>query len=181
MSGFNAPYRPGWDCHGLPIEIKVDQELGAKKAQMSAAQFRLRCRSYAEKYVEIQRKGFKRLGVLGEWDKPYLTMEADYQATIAQAFVQFLEKGYVYRGLKPVHYCISCKTALAEAEVEYGERRSPSIYVKYALLDDPAPARPCTERPQGVRPHLDDDAVDASGQHGRGVPSQVHLHGCRER
>ena len=142
MSGFNAPYRPGWDCHGLPIEIKVDQELGAKKAQMSAAQFRLRCRSYAEKYVEIQRKGFKRLGVLGEWDKPYLTMEADYQATIAQAFVQFLEKGYVYRGLKPVHYCISCKTALAEAEVEYEERRSPSIYVKYALLDDPAQLDP---------------------------------------
>ncbi len=142
MSGFNSPYRPGWDCHGLPIEIKVDQELGAKKVEMSESQFRLRCRRYAEKYVELQRKGFKRLGVLGEWDKPYLTMESGYQATIAQAFVRFLEKGYVYRGLKPVHYCISCKTALAEAEVEYENRLSHSVYVKYSLLDDPAKLDP---------------------------------------
>ncbi len=138
LAGFNVPYRPGWDCHGLPIEIKVDQELGKKKAAMSEAEFRLRCRKYAEKFVEIQRQGFRRLGVLGEWKKPYLTMDTEYQATIAQAFVEFLEKGYVYRGLKPVHYCISCRTALAEAEVEYKERQSPSIYVKYRLRSDPA-------------------------------------------
>ena len=136
LAGFNVPFRPGWDCHGLPIEIKVDQELGARKAALSEAEFRRHCRRYAEKYVEIQRRGFKRLGVLGEWEKPYLTMQPGYQAKIAQAFVEFLEKGFVYRGLKPVHYCISCQTALAEAEVEYEERQSPSVYVKYRLLDE---------------------------------------------
>jgi isoleucyl-tRNA synthetase len=138
MAGFDAPYVPGWDCHGLPIEIKVDSELGARKAQMSVAQIRRECRKYAEKYVELQRQGFKRLGVFGRWDQPYLTMSAQYQSVIAGAFVEFLDRGYVYKGLKPVHWCIRDHTALAEAEVEYANHSSPSIWVRFALTSDAA-------------------------------------------
>jgi len=138
LAGFNAPYLPGWDCHGLPIEINVDKELGARKAQMSTGEIRQACRRYAEKYVGLQRQDFTRLGVFGEWEKPYLTMDPEYEALTAEAFLEFLEQGYVYRGLKPVYWCISDKTALAEAEVEYEDHRSRSIYVKYAVLTDPA-------------------------------------------
>jgi isoleucyl-tRNA synthetase len=138
MAGFDAPYVPGWDCHGLPIEIRVDGELGSRKAQMSAKEIRTACRRYAEKYVDLQRKDFKRLGVLGRWDDPYLTMSAQYQSVIAGAFVEFLDKGYIYKGLKPVHWCISCRTALAEAEVEYENHSSPSIWVRFPLVSDPA-------------------------------------------
>src|SRR5574337_535838 len=116
LAGFNVPFLPGWDCHGLPIEINVDKELGPKKAKMSVGEIRQACRRYAEKFVDIQRNDFRRLGVIGEWSRPYLTMEPEYEALIAEAFVRFLEEGYVYRGLKPVYWCISCKTALAEAE-----------------------------------------------------------------
>jgi isoleucyl-tRNA synthetase len=138
MAGFDSPYVPGWDCHGLPIEIKVDSELGGKKAKMSAADIRRECRKYAEKFIDIQRKDFKRLGVLGQWEDPYLTMSAEYQAVIAKAFVEFLDKGYVYKGLKPVHWCIKDRTALAEAEVEYKDHTSPSIWVRFKLTSDPA-------------------------------------------
>ena len=136
LAGFNAPYVPGWDCHGLPIEINVDKELGAKKRQMSTVEIRRACRRYAEKYIDLQREDFKRLGVFGEWTRPYLTMDPSYQALIAENFLTFLEKGYVYRGLKPVYWCIYDKTALAEAEVEYEEHTSPSIYVRYRVLSD---------------------------------------------
>ena len=142
QAGFNAPYLPGWDCHGLPIEINVDKELGPRKAEMSAVEIRQACRRYAEKYVEIQRQDFMRLGVLGEWGKPYLTMDFEYEAEIAEAFLRFLGGGYVYRGRKPVYWCISCRTALAEAEVEYGDHRSRSIYVRYPVLTDPAKLDP---------------------------------------
>jgi isoleucyl-tRNA synthetase len=142
MAGFDAPYVPGWDCHGLPIEHKVDQELGAKKAQMSAAAVRRVCRKYAEKWVNLQREDFKRLGVLGRWDNPYLTMAPAYQATIARTFVDFLDKGYVYKGLKPVNWCLHDKTALAEAEVEYENHTSPSVWVRFALTSDPAAIDP---------------------------------------
>ncbi len=138
LAGFNVPYVPGWDCHGLPIEINVDKELGPRKASMSAVEIRQACRRYAEKYVNLQRQDFIRLGVFGEWQKPYLTMDFSYEALIAELFLKFLEKGYVYRGLKPVYWCIADKTALAEAEVEYEDHRSRSIYVKYPLLTDPA-------------------------------------------
>ncbi|HEV2200936.1 MAG TPA: isoleucine--tRNA ligase [Bryobacteraceae bacterium] len=137
MEGYDSPYVPGWDCHGLPIEIKVDGQLGSKKAGMSAAQVRAACRKYAEKYVDLQRKDFIRLGVFGRWDDPYLTMSAEYEAVIAGAFVEFLDQGYVYKGLKPVHWCIHDRTALAEAEVEYENHSSPSIWVKFALTSDP--------------------------------------------
>jgi isoleucyl-tRNA synthetase len=142
MEGLDAPYVPGWDCHGLPIEIKIDEQLGAKKAGLSPAQIRAACRKYAQKYVELQRRDFIRLGVLGRWQEPYLTMSASYEAVIAQAFVDFLDRGYVYKGLKPVNWCIHDRTALAEAEVEYENHSSPSIWVRFALSSDPAAIDP---------------------------------------
>jgi isoleucyl-tRNA synthetase len=138
MAGFDSPYVPGWDCHGLPIEIKVDHDLGPRKAQMSAVEIRRACRKYAEKYIDLQRQDFKRLGVLGQWGDPYLTMSARYQSVIAGAFVEFLDQGYVYKGLKPVHWCMRDHTALAEAEVEYADHSSPSIWVRFKLESDPA-------------------------------------------
>jgi len=142
MAGYDSPYVPGWDCHGLPIEHKVDQELGGKKAKLSPIQVRRECRKYAEKWVNLQREDFKRLGVLGEWDRPYLTMSPEYQATIAGAFVDFLEKGYVYKGLKPVNWCWFDRTALAEAEVEYSDHKSPSTWVRFPLKSDAAAIDP---------------------------------------
>ncbi len=133
MAGYDAPYVPGWDCHGLPIELKVDRELGPKKRDMSVANFRRACRRYADEYVRIQREEFERLGVLGLWSKPYLTMNYGYQAAIVRALGTFVEKGMVYKGKKPVHWCIHCRTALAEAEVEYEPHVSPSIYVEFRL------------------------------------------------
>jgi len=136
LAGFNAPFVPGWDCHGLPIEINVDKELGPRKAGMPVVEIRRACRRFAEKFVALQRTDFERLGVFGEWEHPYLTMDFRYEALIAETFLAFLEKGYVYRGLKPVHWCITDRTALAEAEVEYESHRSRSIYVRYRLLSD---------------------------------------------
>ena len=135
MAGFRAPYIPGWDCHGLPIETKVEKELGGK-GKVTAAEFRRRCREFASGYVEIHRREFKRLGILGQWEKPYLTMDPSYEACIAGAFLTFLEKGYVYRGLKPVYWCIFDRTALAEAEVEYEDHTSPSIWVKFPVVGE---------------------------------------------
>ncbi|MBI2956025.1 MAG: isoleucine--tRNA ligase [Acidobacteria bacterium] len=139
MAGFDTPFIPGWDCHGLPIEINVDRELGARKAGLSPLAIRQACRAYAEGYVELHRQVFTRLGCLGEWDKPYLTMSHDYEFVIADAFLTFLEKGYVYKGLKPVLWCWHDQTALAEAEIEYEMRTSPSIYVRYRVVADGAP------------------------------------------
>ncbi len=136
MSGFDAPYVPGWDCHGLPIEHKVDQELGAKKAGMSQVDVRRYCRTYAEKFIDIQRREFKRLGVFGEWENPYLTMSYDYEATIVKEFGKFALNGSLYKSKKPIYWCISCKTALAEAEVEYEQHTSPSIFVKFPMISD---------------------------------------------
>jgi isoleucyl-tRNA synthetase len=136
MMGFDAPYLPGWDCHGLPIEIKVEESLGSKKAGMSKVAIRRECRKYAEKYIGVQRNGFKRLEIFGEWDNPYLTMNYSYEAAIARAFGDFVGKGLVYKGFKPVHWCASCKTALAEAEVEYEDHVSPSVYVAFPVESD---------------------------------------------
>jgi len=138
MSNFDAPYVPGWDCHGLPIEHRVDAELGSRKAKMSAPEIRAACRKTAAKWVDIQREDFMRLGVLGRWEDPYLTMSPQYEATIARAFVDFLDKGYVYQGLKPVNWCIFHRTVLAEAEVEYENHTSPSIWVRFELISDAA-------------------------------------------
>src|ERR1700735_1252761 len=136
MAGFRSPYVPGWDCHGLPIETKVEKELGGKESKVSAAEFRQMCRKFAAAFVENHKVEFRRLGVFGQWDRPYLTMDFRDEASIAGAFVDFYEKGYVYRGLKPVYWCIYDHTALAEAEVEYEDHTSPSIWVKFPLTED---------------------------------------------
>ena len=137
MAGFNAPYVPGWDCHGLPIEIKVDEQLGRKKLEMPAIAVRRACREYAQKYLDLQRTQFKRLGIFGRWGLPYSTMTPEYESKIIETFFQFLEKGFVYKGLKPVLWCMHDRTALAEAEVEYDMHTSPSVYVRYRLTSPP--------------------------------------------
>jgi isoleucyl-tRNA synthetase len=137
MDGFDAPYVPGWDCHGLPIEIKVDEQLGRKKLEMPPLAVRRACREYAQKYVDLQRSQFERIGVFGRWDSPYLTMSNGYEASVVETFYDFYEKDFVYKGLRPVYWCIHDKTALAEAEVEYEQHTSPSVYVRYKLTSDP--------------------------------------------
>jgi isoleucyl-tRNA synthetase len=139
MVGFDAPYVVGYDCHGLPIELQVDRELGATKRQMSTADFCRACRAYAERFIGAMTEQFQRLGILGTWDAPYLTMAFKYQAAIARAFGRFVEQGLVYKGKKPVHWCIHCRTALAEAEVEYENHTSPSIYVEFPVASDARP------------------------------------------
>ena len=136
MHGYDATFIPGWDCHGLPIEHQVMKELGEKKNEFDKTSIRQLCRKYAKKFVDIQREEFKRLGILADWDRPYLTMDYKYEATIVREFGKFVQSGHVYRGLKPVHWCTQCQTALAEAEVEYSNRVSPSIYVKFLVTSN---------------------------------------------
>ncbi len=175
MMGFDAPYVPGWDCHGLPIELKVLKELGPKKKDMSVADLRRACRAYAARFVDVQREQFKRLGVMGDWADPYLTMDYRYQAAIVRALGRFVEQGMVYKGKKPVHWCIHCRTALAEAEVEYE-----TAHLALDLRGVPAEscerrgagvARPRARGAGGLGPHLDDHAVDDPVEPGAGVPS----------
>jgi len=138
MAGFDVPYTPGYDCHGLPIELKVDRELGPKKRGMSISDIRRACREYAGRYIDVMTAEFKRLMVFGDWDHYYLTMNPQYQADIARALGRFVERTLVYKGKKPVHWCIHCRTALAEAEVEYADHSSPSIYVEFPLNPESA-------------------------------------------
>jgi len=138
MAGFDAPYVVGYDCHGLPIELRVDRELGPKKRDMSVADFCRACRAYAERYVGAMTEQFERLGILATWERPYLTMNFKYQAAIVRALGRFVEQRLVYKGRKPVHWCIHCRTALAEAEVEYSDHTSPSIYVEFPLSPEDA-------------------------------------------
>lgn len=136
MQGYLAPYLPGWDCHGLPIEIQVDKLLGEKKKEMTIIQIREECTKYAQKYIAIQREEFKRLGVFGEWEKPYLTMDSEYEGEVLRYLASFFASGNVFKGKRPVHWCPFCKTALAEAEIIYKDRTSPSIYVKFPMISD---------------------------------------------
>jgi hypothetical protein len=135
MAGMNAPYVPGWDCHGLPIELNVEKDKNAPDKDRAPAEFRRACRAFAEKFVDSQREDFKRLGILGDWADPYLTMKPAYQAAIVRALGQFVTRGLVYKGKKPVYWCLRDRTALAEAEVEYDTHKSPSIYVEFPLSD----------------------------------------------
>lgn len=137
MAGFDSPYVPGWDCHGLPIEIKVDQQLGGKKLQMDPKAVRLECRKYADKFLDLQREQFKRIGVFGRFDNPYSTMTPQYESVVIDIFYRFFENNFVYKGLRSVYWCIYDKTALAEAEVEYENHTSTTVWVKYALAGDP--------------------------------------------
>jgi isoleucyl-tRNA synthetase len=142
MAGFDAPYVPGWDCHGLPIEIKVDKELGGKKLQMRPLDVRAECRKYAQRFLDLQRVQFKRIGVFGRFDRPYATMNPQYESVVLSTFFSFYENGFVYKGLRAVYWCMHDETALAEAEVEYENHTSPTVYVKYALRDDPGKIDP---------------------------------------
>jgi isoleucyl-tRNA synthetase len=142
MAGFDAPFVPGYDCHGLPIEIKVEEKLGHKKQEMPAAAVLDACRAYAQKYVDLQTEQFQRIGCFGRWETPYKTMARGYEARTLEAFYSFLERGFIYRGLKPVYWCIHDRTTLAEAEVEYENHTSPSIYVRYHLTSDPVAIAP---------------------------------------
>ena len=135
LEGFDAPYIPGWDCHGLPIELQVEKKHGRAGGKLDAAAFRAACRAYAAEQVELQRRDFKRLGVLGDWDRPYLTMSPQYEAQQIRALGRIIRNGHLYKGVKPVHWCLECRSALAEAEVEYAERTSPSIDVAFRVAD----------------------------------------------
>jgi isoleucyl-tRNA synthetase len=195
MLGFDAVYVPGWDCHGLPIEHQVDKELGLDSASidvrraMDPVEKRRRCREYAQRFIDIQRDEFRRLGVFGDWENPYLTMTPAYEAIIARELGRFVGRGLVYKGLKPVHWCMYCKTALAQAEVEYENQRTPSVYVKCPLVD-PLPAAPAAPRPAvviwtttpwtlpanlAVAVHPDEEyvALDVPGRDGRGTETLV--------
>jgi isoleucyl-tRNA synthetase len=135
LDGYDAPYVPGWDCHGLPIEMQVEKTHGRVGQKIDAKAFRAACREYAHKQVDAQRADFKRLGVLGDWDHPYLTMAPRFEADQMRAFGLIIKNGHVYKGYKPVHWCLNCRSALAEAEVEYEDRTSPSIYVRFPVVD----------------------------------------------
>src|SRR3954462_5500922 len=138
LEGHDAPYVPGWDCHGLPIEFKVTQEMRkAGDTASDAATIRKACEAYARKYIDLQRQQFRRLGVLGDWENPYLTLNKEYEADELRMFADIVEQGFVYRGKKPVYWCIPCRTALADAEVEYADHISPSIYVKFPVVGQP--------------------------------------------
>ncbi len=142
MAGFDSPYVPGWDCHGLPIEIKVDESLGGKKLQMDPMQVRQACREYAQKYLDLQRMQFKRLGIFGRFEEPYSTMTPQYESVVVETLFKFFAKDAIYKGLRPVYWCIHDRTALAEAEVEYENHTSPSVWVRYALQSDPRQVDP---------------------------------------
>ncbi|NMB39164.1 MAG: class I tRNA ligase family protein, partial [Firmicutes bacterium] len=135
MDGYRVPYVPGWDTHGLPIELRVIKDLGKAREKTSVLELRQRCREYALKYLDIQREEFKRLGIWGDWDNPYLTLTPEYEGKQIELFGEMAEKGFINKALKPVYWCADCATALAEAEIEYEERRSPSIYVRFAIKD----------------------------------------------
>ena len=134
MAGFDSPYVPGWDCHGLPIEHKVVKDLGPKAAKMNHAEIRALCQTEAMKWVDVQRNQFRRLGVLGDWDHPYLTLDPRYEAGILDVLADLVERGFVNRQLKPIHWCMTDRTALAEAELEYHEETTPSIYVNFPMV-----------------------------------------------
>ena len=193
MMGFRTPFVPGWDCHGMPIEHRVAKALGERARTMPKIELRRLCRADAQHWIDAQRTDFRRLGVIGDWQHPYLTMNPEYDAAEIGVLRKLVEKGYVFRGRRPVHWCFDCRTALAEAEVEYRDHRSPSIYVAFALnsnLRDAAalaaesgrrrrnsPRR--IARWKTLRRHLDHDAVDAARQ-SRHQP-QRDLRLCRAR
>lgn len=138
LSGFNSPYVPGWDCHGLPIEVSVEKKLGKPGHKVSVSEFRKACREYAKSFIDIQREEFKRLGVLGDWKNPYITMDFKYEANIIRSLNKMLANGHLQKGYKPVHWCLDCASALAEAEVEYKDKTSPSIDVRFFVIDEKA-------------------------------------------
>jgi isoleucyl-tRNA synthetase len=160
LDGYDAPYVPGWDCHGLPIEMQVEKTHGRVGQKIDAKSFRAACRDYAAKQVDAQRRDFKRLGVLGDWDHPYLTMAPRFEAEQLRAFSLIIKNGHLYKGFKPVHWCLNCRSALAEAEVEYEDKTSPSIYVRFPVVDSQDLARRfAIEAPEADAADADDEEV----------------------
>ena len=151
LDGYDAPYVPGWDCHGLPIEMQVEKTHGRVGQKISAKAFRAACREFALKQIDLQRSEFKRLGVLGDWDHPYLTMAPRFEAEQLRAFSLIIKNGHLYKGFKPVHWCLNCRSALAEAEVEYEDKTSPSVYVRFEVLDHADLARRLGVSPEQQR------------------------------
>jgi len=149
LDGLDAPYVPGWDCHGLPIELQVEKKKGKPGQKISATQFRHACREYAARQVDGQRRDFKRLGVLGDWERPYLTMDFRFEADIVRSLGRIIERGHVHKGFKPVHWCVDCRSALAEAEVEYMDKESVAIDVRFAVLDEETLFARCHSVPNG--------------------------------
>src|SRR3990167_1042395 len=149
LSGFDAPYVPGWDCHGLPIELNVEKKKGKPGEKLSAKEFRQACRDYANEQIELQKEDFQRLGVIGDWDHPYLTMDFSYEADVVRSLGEIVKRGHLQRGQKPVHWCTDCGSALAEAEVEYRDKSSPSIYVSFEVIDAQAVLRCFSLQNQG--------------------------------
>ncbi len=148
LSGFDAPYVPGWDCHGLPIELMVEKKIGKANVKVSAAEFRKACRDYANKQVNVQKEAFVRLGILGEWDHPYLTMDFAFEADIVRSLGKISQKGHITKGAKPVHWCTDCGSALAEAEVEYEDKHSPAIDVRFQVIDEARFMSACHHAPE---------------------------------
>ncbi|MFY8135775.1 MAG: class I tRNA ligase family protein, partial [Aquimonas sp.] len=138
LSGYDAPYVPGWDCHGLPIELAVEKQVGKVGQKVDARAFRSKCREFAAEQIDVQRRDFKRLGVLGDWENPYRTMDFSFEADMLRALAKIVENGHLSRGAKPVHWCFDCGSALAEAEIEYADKTSPMIDVAYVALDQAA-------------------------------------------
>ncbi len=150
LDGFDAPYVPGWDCHGLPIELQVEKKVGKPGKKVTTSQFRKACREYAAKQVDGQRRDFKRLGVLGDWEHPYLTMDHQFEADIVRSLGRIVQNGHVQKGYKPVHWCTDCGSALAEAEVEYQDKASFAIDVRFPVLDEPSLMSRCHHVPDGL-------------------------------
>ncbi|RYE73270.1 MAG: isoleucine--tRNA ligase, partial [Oxalobacteraceae bacterium] len=140
LAGFDAPYIPGWDCHGLPIEIAIEKKYGKVGVKLDAAQFRQKCREYATEQIDLQRRDFKRLGVIGDWDNPYKTLDFRFEANEIRALAKVVDNGHLTRGVKPVHWCFDCGSALAEAEIEYADKVSPTVDIAYPARDPAAVA-----------------------------------------
>ena len=141
LSGFDAPYVPGWDCHGLPIELNVEKKVGKPGHKVTASEFRQHCRDYAGKQVDAQKADFVRMGVFGDWDNPYLTMDFRFEANIVRTLAKIIDRGHLHRGFKPVHWCLDCGSALAEAEVEYRDKQSSAVDVAFPFVDQAAAAK----------------------------------------
>ncbi|MGE5654967.1 MAG: class I tRNA ligase family protein, partial [Bacillota bacterium] len=147
MQGFDSPYVPGWDTHGLPIEHAAIKQLGLKRHEITPVELRKKCAEWALQWVSKQRDGFKRMGVRGDWEHPYITLKPEYEAKQLEIFAEMVRKGLIYKGLKPVHWCPTCETALAEAEIEYADKKSHSIYVKFEMIEDPKNVLPKLDKP----------------------------------
>jgi isoleucyl-tRNA synthetase len=143
LGGFDSPYVPGWDCHGLPIELNVEKKVGKPGVKVSASEFRQKCREYAARQIDGQREDFVRMGVIGDWSNPYLTMNFEFEANIVRSLGKIVANGHLHKGFKPVHWCMDCGSALAEAEVEYEDKTSPAIDVAFTAVDGAAIAAAC--------------------------------------